>query len=179
MHPPQDVIDENVRTIAALRERHERLIPPQSRAISWLSATIGRPSLLWAELILLGCWLLGARWFDPPPYVWLQGLVGVASLLLTTMVLIAQNRERVLSDRRSHLDTQLSLAVEQKVAKLVALVEELRKDLPVPDRTDPIAESMARPTDPHEVSRRLEKRLDPSDHDDSGTPDDAAQTSGT
>lgn len=177
MNQPDDVIDENVRTIAALRERHERRILRQHRGISWLSAAIGRPLLLWAELILLGCWLLGARWFDPPPYVWLQGAVGVASLLLTTMVLIAQNRERALSDRRAHLDTQLSLAIDQKVAKLVALVEELRKDLPIPDRIDPIAESMARPTDPHEVSRRLEKCLDPSAHDDSRPPDDAPETS--
>jgi uncharacterized membrane protein len=176
MHPAEDVIDENVRTIAALREQHERRIPAQYRAISWLSAAIGRPLLLWTELILLVCWLLlGRRWFDPPPNVWLQGVVGVASLLLTTMVLIAQNRERALSDRRAHLDTQLSLAVDQKVAKLIALVEELRKDLPIPDRADPVAESMARPTDPHEVSRRLERRLDPTDHDDA--PDDAPETS--
>jgi hypothetical protein len=67
------------------------------------------------------------------------------------------------------------LAVDQKVAKLIALVEELLKDLPIPDRADPVAESMARPTDPHEVSRRLERRLDPTDHDDA--PDDAPETS--
>jgi len=156
----RDDLEKNVRAIAALTKRHERGITGHHRAIAWVTDLIGRPVLLWAEFALVTAWVLAARARDPPPFYWLQGLVGFCSLLLTTMVLIAQNRQRALSEGRAHLDTQFNLAIEQKVTKLIALVEELRRDLPVRDRIDSQADSMARPTDPHEVSRRLEQTLD-------------------
>jgi uncharacterized membrane protein len=156
-----DDLQKNVSAIAALSKGHERGITRHHRAIAWVMDLIGRPFLLWAEIAFVTAWVLAARARDPPPFYWLQGLVGFCSLLLTTMVLIAQNRQRVLAEGRAHLDTQFNLAIEQKVTKLIGLVEELRRDLPVRDRIDSQADSMARPTDPHEVSRRLEQTLAP------------------
>ena len=49
------------------------------------------------------------------------------------------------------------MLAEQKIAKLIALVEELRRDLPnVHDRRDSLAEAMIRPVDPHAVASALE-----------------------
>jgi uncharacterized membrane protein len=57
-----------------------------------------------------------------------------------TIVLIAQNRQTRREQQHTHLDLQLSLLTEQKVTKLIHLVEELRRDLPmVKDRHDPQA----------------------------------------
>jgi len=169
------VVSENVEKIATLAEQHESRLPRHHGAIATLTAVLGQPFLLWAELAAIALWVIvsttahtrGHLPFDPPPFFWLQGLISISSLLLTTMVLIAQNRQRLLSERRSHLDTQLSLIVEQKVAKIISLVEELRRDLPVPDRRDRTAESMERPTDPRDVAAKVDEWLDP----ESGQPD--------
>jgi uncharacterized membrane protein len=162
-------VSENVEKIATLGEQHESRLPRHHGAIATLTGVLGQPLLLWAELAAIGLWVIvsttahirGHLPFDPPPFFWLQGFISTASLLLTTMVLIAQNRQRLLNERRSHLDTQLSLIVEQKVTKLISLVEELRRDLPVPDRRDRTAESMERPTDPREVAAQVDQWLDP------------------
>jgi uncharacterized membrane protein len=55
---------------------------------------------------------------------------------------------------------QLHLLSEQKIAKLITLVEELRSDLPnVGDRHDPGAEAMKQAVDPHAVLDALEETL--------------------
>jgi uncharacterized membrane protein len=100
---------------------------------------------------------LGLRAFDPPPFVWLQGLVGLGGLLVATIILVTQNRQTKHAEQRSQLDLQVNLLGEQKAAKLIALLEELRRDLPtVPNRVDRVADAMKKPVDPHAVLSALE-----------------------
>lgn len=104
--------------------------------------------------------LLGKTSLDPPPFSWLQGVIGLGALLMTTMVLITQNRQEKHTEQRRHLDLQVSLLVEQKVTKVIALVEELRRDLPsIRNRHDPQAEAMQNAIDPHAVLDALDDML--------------------
>ena len=62
----------------------------------------------------------------------------MVALLMTAIVLIAQNRQTKLEQQHTHLGLQVNLLTEQKVTKLIHLLEELRRDLPmVHDRHDP------------------------------------------
>lgn len=107
---------------------------------------MGRPIYLVALLIFVALWIvvnsravfLGSRSIDPPPFSWLQGLLTLVALITTTIVLIAQNRQVKLDQQRAHLDLQVNMLTEQKVTKVIHLLEELRRDLPmVKDRYDP------------------------------------------
>ena len=51
-------------------------------------------------------------------------------MLTATVVLISQRRQTKLSEQRVHLDLQINLLTEQKVTKLIHLIEELRRDFP-------------------------------------------------
>ncbi|MGD0674814.1 MAG: hypothetical protein ABSC94_05310 [Polyangiaceae bacterium] len=63
--------------------------------------------------------------------------------------------------QRAHLDLQVNLLSEQKVAKVVALIEELRRDLPnVQDRKDSLADAMSNAVDPSAVISVPEENLD-------------------
>jgi uncharacterized membrane protein len=76
---------------------------------------------------------------------------------MTTLVLITANRQTRNAEERSHLDLQVNLLAEHKVAKLIALVEELRRDLPmVRDRIDREADSMQEAVDPAAMLAALE-----------------------
>ena len=71
---------------------------------------------------------------------------------MTTVVLITQWRQNRATELRRHLDLQVNILVEQKVTKLIELVEELRRDLPqVEDRHDPEVEALKQQVNPHEV----------------------------
>jgi uncharacterized membrane protein len=133
-----------------------------------MTTFFGRPAFLYGTLFAVALWmlfnLLPQRWslarFDPPPFNWLEFAIGVGSLLMTIAVLIKQNRQEKLAEQRAQLSLQLNLLSEQKIAKLIALVEELRSDLPdVSDRHDSEAEGMQQAVDPRIVVNALEGRL--------------------
>jgi uncharacterized membrane protein len=77
---------------------------------------------------------------------------------MTTLVLITANRQTRNAEERSHLDLQVNLLAEHKVAKLIGLVEELRRDLPmVRNRVDREADVMQEAVDPHAMLDALER----------------------
>lgn len=156
--------DGETQTIVELYARAEQTTGGPQRTIERFTQTVGRPLTLFAVLVFVASWIgfhSLRRSFDPPPFFWLQGIVGLFALLVATMVLITQNRQGKHERQRDLLDLHVNLLVEQKVAKLIALVEELRRDLPsVADRPDPEAQAMSRSVDPHAVAETLERGLE-------------------
>lgn len=162
-------VAETAGTIAELHKRAERDVPRHQRAIEKLTAALARPSTVlmiagvvvgWALLNLaLPSW--GLTPLDPPPFPALQAASSVGALLMATMVLSTQNRQRKPAEERERLDLQVNLLAEQKLAKLIALVEELRRDMPdVANRVDPVAEAMTKAVDPHVVTDALKHELE-------------------
>jgi uncharacterized membrane protein len=142
-----DRIDQNIETMVALQRREREMTSVSQRLIERMSRFIGRPAYLLGLLVFVLGWVgtnvgtpLGIAPFDPPPFAMLDGILTFSALVTTTIVLIAQNRQTKREQQHRHLDLQVSLLTEQKVTKLIHLVEELRRDLPmVKNRDDPQA----------------------------------------
>jgi uncharacterized membrane protein len=167
--PLPDPIGENIEAVIALHTRGEKKVSRHQRIIEAVTTFFSRPAFLYCILLVVFLWVLpnvlprrfGLRQFDPPPFYWLQGAVGLSALLMTAGVLIRQSRQAKLAEQRAQLSLQLHLLTEQKIAKLIALIEELRNDLPdVEDRYDIEAETMKQATDPYMVMDVLEKNLE-------------------
>jgi len=162
-----DAVLKNIETIIELETQHESSLPLHQRLLEKTAASFGQPWFLYFQLIFFASWwfssqLLNERfvqWHVPRLNVYEQGL-DVASLLIATGVLIYQARQEKVAEERSQLTLQLNLLTEQKIAKLIALVEELRTDLPnVPNRHDSEAFEMQRTTDPQVVLNALKETL--------------------
>jgi len=169
--PPADSVPEhisqNIDSILAFYRREEQKISDSQRLLERVGGFMGRPSYLAFVLAFVALWLLvnglceliGVEAPDLPPFFWLEGIVSLAALLTTTVVLITQNREAKLDAQRLELGLQVNLLTEQKTTKLIHLLEELRHDLPmVQDRHDPEAAALQKPTDPEEVLTALKER---------------------
>src|SRR5450631_495249 len=162
-------ISQNIDSILALYLREEQKISDSQRLLETVGGFMGRPLYLASVLSFVVLWLLanalsellGFEPLDPPPFFWLQGIVSLGALLTTTVVLITQNREAKLGEQRLELELQVTLLTEQKTTKLIHLLEELRRDLPmVRDRHDPEAVALQKPTDVKGVLAALEERSD-------------------
>ena len=95
---------------------------------------------------------LGYRALDPPPFAWLAGAASLASLYLVILILTTQIGDDRLTQRLELLNLELTILSEEKIAKVVALLEELRQDSPhLRDRVDELAEAMSQPADPQSV----------------------------
>ena len=163
-----DLVGQNIETIVAYQLRTEQDLDQHQHVVEALTKNVGRPRFLYLVLLLVVLWIgaqgllasFGRASFDPAPFSWLQGLISLSGLLVATIVLITQNRQAKQTEHRRHLDLQVSLLVEQKVTKVIALVEELRRDLPtVQNRVDSKAEAMQEVIDPQAVLGALEDML--------------------
>jgi uncharacterized membrane protein len=165
--PPH--VAETLDAIAELHKRSERQVPRYQRSIEASAAILGRS---WTVFLIAGgvaAWTLlnvllpqaGVTPPDPPPFAGLQVASSVGALLMATMVWATQNRQRQPVEERQRLELQISMLAEQKLTKVIALVEELRRDMPnVVNRVDPLADAMTQAVDPHAVADALKRSIE-------------------
>ncbi len=148
----------------ALQKKEWDAIGTAQKRVERVSRFLGRPLYLIALLCVIALWVAinvfasaAGRW-DPPPFELLDGVMTLISLVTTTIVLIAQNRAAKLEKQHTHLGLQVALLTEQKVTKLINLLEELRRDMPmVKDRHDAHAEALQESADTAKVLAALEE----------------------
>lgn len=169
----RDQISQNIEAVLGFYTREDQKSSHSQRILESISRFIGQPAFLGVILFLVALWILanvllrrfGMAEFDPAPYFWLQGIVGLGALLTTTVVLSKQNRLSRLAEQRAHLDLKVTLLTEQKAAKLIDLLEELRRDLPnVKNRHDPEAAELRQSMNPELVLAALDERSEPNGH---------------
>lgn len=158
------MIEENIAVNEVLQARAEESLTRLHRPIEQIGALVGRPAFIASFLALCLLWVgvnLGLEWegrrpWDTPPFYWMQGAFGLLSLLVTTTVLVAQARQGQINEQRAQLALQIALLTEQRSAKTIELLEELRRDLPnVHNRLDPEAEVMMQASDPAAIVEAL------------------------
>jgi uncharacterized membrane protein len=168
----RDQTSQNIEAVLEFYTREEKKISRSQRILERISGLIGQPVFLGVILLFVAFWTLantvlrqyGIAEFDPAPFFWLQGIVGLGALLTATVVLTKQNRLAKLEEQRAHLDLKVTLLTEQKAAKLIDLLEELRRDLPnVRNRHDPEAAALQQSMNPNLVLAALDERSEPDE----------------
>ncbi|VXC26090.1 DUF1003 domain-containing protein [Massilia sp. 9I] len=156
---------EHLGSVADFYARHNRDLSPAQKAVEKISYFLGSPSYVVGNLVFVVLWIawnlaapeLGFDQWDEPPFFWLQGLIALNAFVISTTVLIRQNRMSTLASQHSHLDLQVNLLAEEKNSKIIRMLEELRRDLPnVRNRADPEAEELSKPTDTETVLSIIE-----------------------
>ena len=151
-----DHVDKAVRSVTQLHsDHHGRTTSPQ-RAVNRVAALMGRPwftafvgffVLAWIAENLIAA-KLGLEVVDPPPFPSLEAAASVFALFVVMLVLVAQKHQDELNAHRDTLTLELAILTEHKIAKVIQLLEELRRDSPhVQDRDDPQARQMSEPAD--------------------------------
>jgi uncharacterized membrane protein len=161
VHP----VDEAVKAIAEIHADTLRSVPRSQLGIERLTNAIGRPWFACALVAFVALWvivdLLAGRFrhpFDPQTFPWLELIVSTMSLMMATLILITENRQGRLADQREQVTLQMALVIDRKAAKIIELLENMRKDDPaLPDREDAEAERMAEATNLRSAVDRLER----------------------
>jgi uncharacterized membrane protein len=153
-------LEETLQIVARHHNEHHQNATSVQRGVDRMTALLGRPLFLsgftvtvvgWIGLNLL--WVsLGYRPIDPPPFSLLWGAVSLVSFYMVVLILITQRREDQIAQHHEQLILELVILSEQKIAKVVQLLEEIRRDNPlIQNRVDLDADNMAQPTDPSSV----------------------------
>lgn len=149
-------IEKTVEAIARLHADHHQRATPFQRFTEDLTARVGQSTTIAWLTIAVICWVcinlallsLGREPLDRPPFAWLQGAMGLAALYTTVLILSTQRRDDELTRHREHMTLELAILSEQKAAKIIQLLEELRRDHPsIHNRLDKEAHTMSTPAD--------------------------------
>jgi uncharacterized membrane protein len=161
-------VEQNLEALVALHAAAEEAVTRQQRAVERLVSRLAVPSFLLGVLIVVAIWVgvnlflqaVGRGAWDNPPFAWLQTLVSLLSFVVTMVVVITQNRLGKVADLNAHLDLQVNLLVDQKVSKVIQLLEEMRTDLPMlANRRDHKAEEFQEAVDPANLATLITDKL--------------------
>lgn len=174
--PLSEAAQQNVRTIIEL-ERNTHTQKSWSEALSErISAFVGSLVFVLVQLAAIAVWVLwnslatADLQFDPYPYVLLAVVVSIEGVLITTFVLIAQNRMSVRTEWRDHLHLQVALLTEQELTLVLRMLRQVSERLEIPPATGDAAKAdhMTEETNVHELMETLKRELPSTDQGPSG-----------
>ncbi len=162
---PQDrTVAENIQAVVELEEGKDRQRSLSDRVADAIGTFAGTVVFVLVHLVWFGIWTainLGAvklgPAFDPYPFQLLCMLVSLEGVLLSTFVLIRQNRMSQRADRRSHIDLQINLLAEKEVSKVIQMLERISERLEV--AVDDEAKELGRMTAVSDLAQELDQKL--------------------
>jgi uncharacterized membrane protein len=119
------------------------------------------------HLVLLAAWLLinsgkipSARPFDPYPFSLLGVIVAVEAVILSSFILMRQNRMMRRGERRDHLNLQVDLLAEKEITKLLQMVRAICGQMGLHNMVaDKEIRDLSQNTSIESLSQTLEDRL--------------------
>lgn len=135
--PPQ-AVRENIETVLRVESGFLSRRTAADRVSDGIAAFVGTLAFVVLHFVWFAAWalvnagMIGAiKPFDPYPFQLLAMIVSLEGVLITTFVLIKQNRMSDLSERRAHVDLQVNLLTERETTRLLRLTEEIATHLGV------------------------------------------------
>jgi uncharacterized membrane protein len=162
-------VEDSIDHLVALDRAHDARAPRLQRIADRVTAGLGNPRAVAVILVLVVVWmignyaarLLGVRAFEEFPFPDLAFIATVAAFLVALLIMVTQRHADALADKRAQLTLQMALLNERKIAKVIALLEEQRRDNPLlPSRPDHQALAMAQPSDVQATLDRLDGSRD-------------------
>lgn len=157
----------NVEVVAHLDEAAKAKRTATDCAVDSITDFCGRMTFVWVHVVWFAAWILintlravPHRWrFDPYPFQFLTLTVSLEAIFLSAFILISQNRQGRLAERRNHLDLQINLLSEQENTKMLAMLETIQKHLGVLDH-DPEVSMYEESTQPERLVQQIEKVIE-------------------
>ena len=158
----EDVTERNVQTILQLEEAAKANRSDADRIADVIAAFCGSMTFVWVHVIWFAGWVLvnslpGIRHFDPFPFTFLTLVVSLEAIFLSTFILISQNHETALSERRNHLDLQINLLTEQENTKMLRMLERIAEKVGARTDDDPTLQVLDQATHPEKLVEQIER----------------------
>jgi uncharacterized membrane protein len=163
-----DAVARNIETILRLEDAAMKRRTMADRLADRIAGFVGTVLFVFLHLIWFGLWAaINARLlpvvpaFDPYPFQLLCMIVSMEGVLLSTFVLIKQNRMGYLTDRRAHVDLQINLLTEREVTRLLQMTQEMAERMGV--KSGMAGGELSRETQVEGVVQTLDSKLNQED----------------
>jgi uncharacterized membrane protein len=123
----------------------------------------GSMTFVWVHVAWFGLWILiniipGIKHIDPFPFTFLTLVVSLEAIFLSTFILISQNHDTKISERRNHLDLQINLLSEQENTKMIAMLRAIAEKVGADLSNHTDLELLGQETQPEKVAAQIKQR---------------------
>jgi uncharacterized membrane protein len=123
----------------------------------------GSMTFVWVHVVWFSAWVIinvapGIPHIDPFPFTFLTLVVSLEAIFLSTFILISQNHDSKISERRNHLDLQINLLSEQENTKMIAILQSIAAKVGAEISDDPHLQALSEDTAPERLVQQIESR---------------------
>ena len=165
--PADRLTEQNVETVTRLEQAAREKRTPTDRLAERIASFCGSMTFVWVHVVWFSCWILlnsipGIRHVDPFPFTFLTLIVSLEAIFLSTFILISQNLDSRISERRSHLDLQLNLLSEQENTKMIVMLHAIAEKVGADLTQDPNLKALSEETQPERLIEQIEAQQENS-----------------
>lgn len=128
-HDAEETVRENVRQLSEIERAARDRDSAQDKAADRVTRFSGSMAFVWIHVALFTFWIVGnlrivpgLKAWDPYPFELLTMAVSLEAILLSTFVLLSQNRQQEMADSRQKLDLHMNLLTEEKATVILQML---------------------------------------------------------
>src|ERR1700730_17963586 len=117
-------------------------------------------TFVWVHVVWFGAWVIlnlapGVPHLDAFPFTFLTLMVSLEAIFLSTFILISQNHDTKISERRNHLDLQINLLSEQENTKMIIMLQAIAAKVGAELDQDPHLRALSEETEPERLIQQI------------------------
>jgi uncharacterized membrane protein len=161
---PRSAADLTRANVQAMRKLEEVAVARRTtadRIAEFVARFCGSITFVWIHTGLFAFWILwnvipGLPRFDPYPFTFLTLCVSLEAIFLSSFILISQNYEMRVSERRSQLDLQINLLAEQENTKMLQMLERIARKLDIAEDDEAELRVLEQATRPGTLAKQID-----------------------
>jgi uncharacterized membrane protein len=164
------IVERNIDAIDEYRREAEEAKNVQDRVADMVTRFSGSVPFIYFHVILFGLWVLanlgigGFPAFDPFPFGLLTTIVSLEAIFLSTFVLVSQNRQAAIAERRAELDLQINLLAEYEVTRILTLIDAMARKMNLHECDKAEIKELKKDVKPEAVLKELESKVAEENH---------------
>jgi uncharacterized membrane protein len=158
---------QNIEMVARLEQEALEQRSPQDRIGDAIADFAGSMTFVIAQLVGFAVYaslnsglIPFVKPWDPYPYILLALLVSLEGVMLSTFVLMKQNRMSRRADQRDHLNLQIDLLAEKEITKMLQLQQLICARLGIKEaQSDSEVVELSQHTAVQDLAKELEEKI--------------------
>ena len=157
----EELTQRNVETVLELEEAAREQRTRTDRVAEVIAGFCGSMTFVWVHVIWFGGWVVfnllpGIKHVDPFPFTFLTLVVSLEAIFLSTFILISQNHDSRISEKRNHLDLQINLLSEQENTQILTILQQIAAKVGADVAHDSHAKVLEQETKPERLVEQIE-----------------------
>ena len=158
----EQLTQRNIEMVRKLEEAAGQEKTTSDRVARLIAKFCGSMTFVWVHVIGFAGWIAinlvpGVKHIDPFPFTFLTFIVSLEAIFLSTFILISQNQDARVTDRRNHLDLQINLLSEQENTKMLMMLRAIAEEVGARIDRDEEMAVLAQETELEKVVAQIEQ----------------------